>query len=146
MKQKIRVLALVALSLLSAGRAFSQPGRGQENRENRFENRMENRENRMENRRDFRRNMRNQQRWDNQGHDMRNFQRRNDQRGAGPNHGYYQGDRFPAQYRSSHYVVGDWRGHHLSAPPRGYHWVQNGGDYLLVAITTGVILQLLLSQ
>jgi Ni/Co efflux regulator RcnB len=43
-------------------------------------------------------------------------------------------------------VVEDWRGHRLSAPPRGYHWVQTGADYVLVAIATGVILQLLLSN
>jgi Ni/Co efflux regulator RcnB len=43
-------------------------------------------------------------------------------------------------------VVDDWRGHHLSAPPRGYHWVQMGGDYVLVAIATGVILQPLLNH
>ena len=49
------------------------------------------------------------------------------------------------QYRSHHYVVNDWRGHHLSAPPRGYHWIQNGGDYLLVAIATGVIASMVLS-
>jgi len=41
-------------------------------------------------------------------------------------------------------VVNDWRARHLSPPPRGYHWVQTGGDYVLVAIATGVILQLLL--
>ncbi len=68
------------------------------------------------------------------------------QRGAGPNHNWYRGERVPPQYRSHHYVVNDWRGHHLSAPPRGYHWVQNGSDYLLVAIATGVIAQLILSQ
>ncbi len=65
---------------------------------------------------------------------------------CGPDRSYYRGDRLPLQYRSRQYVVNDWRGHHLSAPPRGYHWVQSGGDYLLVAITTGVILQLLLSN
>ena len=43
-------------------------------------------------------------------------------------------------------VVDDWRGHHLSPPPRGYHWVQTGGDYVLVAIATGVIMQILLSH
>jgi len=41
-------------------------------------------------------------------------------------------------------VVEDWRGHNLGAPPRGYHWVQIGGDYVLVAIATGIILQLML--
>ncbi len=40
----------------------------------------------------------------------------------------------------------DRRGHHLSAPPRGYHWVQSGSDYILVAIATGVILNLLLNN
>ena len=32
------------------------------------------------------------------------------------------------------------------APPRGYQWVQSGGDFILVAIATGVILQLLLGS
>lgn len=68
------------------------------------------------------------------------------ERGAGPDHAFYRGERIPAQYRSRQYVVDDWRGHRLSAPPRGYHWVQTGGDYVLVAIATGVILQLLLSN
>ena len=71
---------------------------------------------------------------------------RREGRGAGPDHNYYRGGRMPPQYRTSVYVVRDWRGHHFSAPPRGYHWVQSGGDYVLVAIATGIILQLLLSQ
>jgi Ni/Co efflux regulator RcnB len=69
-----------------------------------------------------------------------------DERGAGPDGRYHRGDRLPPEYRSHSYVVDDWRGHHLSAPPRGYHWVQNGGDYILVAITTGIILELLLNH
>jgi Ni/Co efflux regulator RcnB len=68
------------------------------------------------------------------------------ERGAGPDHQYHRGDRLPAEYRNRSYVVDDWRGHHLSAPPRGYHWVQTGSDYVLVAIATGVILQLLLNN
>jgi len=71
---------------------------------------------------------------------------RRDERGAGPDHSFYRGDRMPPQYRTHQYVVEDWRGHQLSAPPRGYHWVQSGGDYILVAIATGVILQLLLNN
>lgn len=66
--------------------------------------------------------------------------------GAGPNHNWVRGSRVPPQYRTRHYVVNDWRGHRLSAPPRGYNWVQNGGDYLLVAIATGVIAQIILSN
>ena len=33
-----------------------------------------------------------------------------------------------------------------AAPPRGYHWVQNGPDYVLVAIATGIIAQILLNH
>jgi Ni/Co efflux regulator RcnB len=69
-----------------------------------------------------------------------------DERGAGPDHAFRRGGRLPQQYRSNQYVVNDWRGHHLTAPPRGYHWVQTGGDYVLVAIATGLILQLLLNN
>jgi Ni/Co efflux regulator RcnB len=43
-------------------------------------------------------------------------------------------------------VVDDWRGHHLSAPPRGYHWVQAGGDYVLVSVGNGVVLNFVLGN
>jgi Ni/Co efflux regulator RcnB len=66
--------------------------------------------------------------------------------GAGPQRNFYRGDRLPSEYRHRNYVVNDWRGHRLSPPPRGYHWVQAGGDYVLVAIATGIILQILLNQ
>ncbi len=72
--------------------------------------------------------------------------RRGDERGAGPEHAFHRGQRLPSEYNHRQYVVDDWRGHNLKAPPRGYHWVQVGGDYVLVAITTGIILQLLLNN
>jgi len=65
-------------------------------------------------------------------------------RGVGPDYRYYRGDRLPLEYRSWNYVVDDWRAHQLYAPPRGYQWVQVGADYVLVAIATGIILELLL--
>jgi Ni/Co efflux regulator RcnB len=68
------------------------------------------------------------------------------ERGAGPKHNFRQGDRLPRAQHQKRYVVNDWRARQLSEPPRGYHWVQTGGDYVLVAIATGVILQLLLSN
>lgn len=71
---------------------------------------------------------------------------RDDGRGAGPDHNFRRGGRLPNEYRNRQYVVNDWRGHHLSPPPRGYNWVQTGGDYVLVAIATGVIAQILLGQ
>jgi Ni/Co efflux regulator RcnB len=70
----------------------------------------------------------------------------NDGRGAGPDHNFYKGGHLPAQYRTKGYWVEDWRGHRLSAPPAGYHWVQTGGDYVLVQNTTGVIFQINLGQ
>jgi Ni/Co efflux regulator RcnB len=75
-----------------------------------------------------------------------NVDQRRGERGVGPSGQYYKGDRLPVEYRHRNYVVDDWRGHNLSAPPRGYHWVQSGSDYVLVAIATGVILDLLLNH
>jgi len=75
-----------------------------------------------------------------------NTDQRLEERGAGPNYAFHKGDRLPAEYHNRNYVVDDWRSHHLSAPPRGYHWVQVGADYVLVAIATGLILQLLLNH
>jgi Ni/Co efflux regulator RcnB len=85
--------------------------------------------------------------------DDRVVERRDDRRydrhdgpGAGPDHAFYRGGRLPPEYHNRQYVVDDWRAHRLSAPPRGYHWVQAGGDYVLVAIATGVIASILLSR
>ncbi len=60
-------------------------------------------------------------------------------RGYGPDHKYYIGHNLPREYHQKTYVVDDWRGHHLRQPPRGYHWVQSGSDYLLVAVASGLI-------
>ena len=59
---------------------------------------------------------------------------------------FHRGGRIPPEYRNRQYVVNNWREHRLSAPPRGQQWVQVGADYVLVAIATGVIVQLLLNQ
>ena len=60
---------------------------------------------------------------------------------------YSRGDRLAPRYRTDReYVVNDWRQRKLRKPPRGYHWVRNdNNDYFLAAITTGIILQLLLN-
>jgi Ni/Co efflux regulator RcnB len=59
---------------------------------------------------------------------------------------FRRGGRLPPELRNRHYVVNDWRGHHLAPPPRGYQWVQVGPDYVLAAIATGVIVNLILNQ
>jgi Ni/Co efflux regulator RcnB len=66
--------------------------------------------------------------------------------GAGPNHDLRRGGRLPSRYRNHQYVVDNWRDHHLRPPPRGYHWVQTGSDYVLAAIATGVIADLIVNH
>lgn len=54
-----------------------------------------------------------------------------------------RGERLPPRYRTHHYVIENWRAHKLSAPPRGHQWVQAGSDYALVAIATGLVVEVL---
>ena len=43
------------------------------------------------------------------------------------------------------YVVHDYHGYGLRVPPRGYYWRRSdAGDYLLVAVATGIIADLIL--
>ena len=135
MKSKAVVSAILAVSLATSGFAFAQ-GRGNDRGRNEQAQRGDRQDRRDEGRRPDRR--------QNQGR-ANNDERREGQ-GAGPNHQFYRGDRLPAEYHHRQYVVDNWRAYNLSAPPRGYHWVQVGGDYVLVAIATGVILQLLLNH
>lgn len=57
-----------------------------------------------------------------------------------------RGGYLQSEYRGDRYVVNDWRSRRLSAPPRGYQWVQANNDYVLAAIATGLIAQVLLNQ
>lgn len=63
-------------------------------------------------------------------------------RGVGPDRHLVKGDRLRANQRGRQDVIDDWREHRLSAPPRGQHWMQLGADYALVAISTGIITQI----
>lgn len=148
MKSRIRavITACVAMSLTTAGLAFAQ-GYGERNDRDRYEQAQRDRQQdrreygaRQRDRRDY--GGRQYERRDDRG--RANDYGRRDGRGAGPNRAFYRGDRLPVEYRHRNYVVENWRGHNLSAPPRGYQWVQTGADYVLVAIATGIILQLLL--
>ncbi|HSH90536.1 MAG TPA: RcnB family protein [Ramlibacter sp.] len=43
--------------------------------------------------------------------------------------------------------MNDWRARHLNAPPYGYQWMQvDNGDYVLMALATGLIANLLMNQ
>lgn len=48
------------------------------------------------------------------------------------------------RYYGPTYVVRDYGHYRLRPPPRGYHWVRADNDYLLVAIATGIILDVAL--
>lgn len=92
--------------------------------------------------------------------DERNFGQRNDHRfdyresrraerqyyynARGPE--FRRGGYIPREYRARNYYVTDYRAHRLSAPPRGQQWVQIGPDYVLMAIATGLIAHMVLSQ
>lgn len=71
---------------------------------------------------------------------------RDDMRGGGPRHDLRRGQRLNQEYRDNRYVVNDWRARRLSAPPRGHQWVRTGNDYVLAAIATGIIAQVLIGN
>ena len=137
MNKKLIIAAVLAACLGAVGAASAQDRGNRDHDRGNDRNRGDQRDDR---RNDYdngdRRNDRHDYRHDDRGHD----------RGAGPRHDMRKGSRLPAEYRGRQYVVDDWRGHRLSAPPRGYHWVQTGGDYVLVAVATGIIASLLLSN
>lgn len=60
--------------------------------------------------------------------------------------GWSKGDVVPQAYRGASYVVSDWRAVKLKAPPPGHRWIKVDGDYVLVAIATGVIASILLGD
>jgi Ni/Co efflux regulator RcnB len=39
----------------------------------------------------------------------------------------------------------DYRAHHLRRPPRGYEWREVDGNYVLAAVTTGLIASIILA-
>ncbi|WP_313654554.1 RcnB family protein [Pantoea sp.] len=67
-------------------------------------------------------------------------------------HFAWQGDDFrrghpvPPEYRGDRYRVADWHERGLREPPRGYHWADIDGNYVLIAAATGVITALVLNS
>jgi Ni/Co efflux regulator RcnB len=136
MNRKIIVSAVMAMFLTTSGASFAQ-GKGDRDDRGRNDGQRGQQDRRDDNGRAQ----------DHRGYGGRaSADERRQGRGVGRNHEFYRGDRLPAEYRHRQYVVNDWRGHNLSAPPRGYQWVQSGGDYILIAVATGIIAQLLLGN
>lgn len=59
---------------------------------------------------------------------------------------WVKGDHLPAEYRGHQYVVDNWRTYRLSPPPRGYQWISVGPDFVLSAVSTGVVFQVVLGN
>ncbi len=144
MKPKALVCALVAISLAPVTPAFAQAD-DQENLDRNFQQIQRVQEwQARHGSREVPPGMRVYPAPEQPGYDRRGDGRYDGDRGAGPNHEFYPGMHLPRQYRGYNYIVNDWRGHRLAPPPPGYQWVQTGADYVLVAIATGLIVQLLL--
>ncbi|MDB5431135.1 MAG: hypothetical protein JWP35_2251 [Caulobacter sp.] len=58
-------------------------------------------------------------------------------------HRWARGQRYDYSYGRS-YI--DYRGHNLRRPPRGYGWVQDRNDFLLVALTSGLIYEIVANR
>jgi Ni/Co efflux regulator RcnB len=168
--KRIATTALAALMIVGplAGTASAQQWRGNDSRNERNDDRNDRRDDRRDDRQDRRedrqdrradrREERREARWDQRRHNGyyangRYYrgappawaQQRNDYRPGYQS--WRRGERLPSYYRS-HYREVDWRRAHYRQPPRGYHYVRddNTGEVLLVALATGVILSILLSQ
>jgi|SRR5579859_2382614 len=48
------------------------------------------------------------------------------------------------RYDGPMYIVNDYRGYRLAAPPYGYRWVRNDSNYLLVSIGDNMILDMVI--
>jgi Ni/Co efflux regulator RcnB len=54
-----------------------------------------------------------------------------------------RGQYLPASYRSTRYVVRDYRVYHLPPPPPGYAYYRSDDDILLTAVASGLITRVL---
>lgn len=166
MKNSAVLCAVLAGSFGVTGVALADPGRGgrDDDRNSRFEQRQDRREARAERREDRRDERRDRQarrtdRAFQQGYRAGSYHQ---PRYVQPSYTYTQpsytyaqpsyrsaprfhrGGYLPAEYRRNGYYVNDWHAHSgLYAPPYGHQWVQVGSDYLLVALATGLIANLL---
>ncbi|MDM7941934.1 MAG: RcnB family protein [Hydrogenophaga sp.] len=107
-------------------------------RAERRDDRRDFRQERREDRRDYRHDRRADRHEYRHGPQVRHYQARGPQ--------FQRGRYIPSEYRSRQYVVVNHQQHRLYAPPRGQQWVQVGSDYVLVAIATGLIINLMLSN
>lgn len=67
--------------------------------------------------------------------------------GYRPGHSAWRrGVHLPPSYRTGGYVVHDYGRYSLRPPPRGYYWYRDGNDYLLAAVASGLILDVIVNN
>ena len=54
-----------------------------------------------------------------------------------------RGGYLPPYYRGDSYIIRDYGYYRLRPPPRGYYWYRTGNDYVLAAIATGLIFDII---
>lgn len=140
---KIFARLLVAVALITTGSfAVAGPAPGDHDRQGHDRGHDRHHENRRHD----------EWRQDHRRHDSRRDYRRHDDWRHVRSHGY-AGPRYyghPHRWERGHryygptYVVRNYDYYRLRHPPRGYHWVRANNDYLLVAVATGIILDIAL--
>lgn len=87
---------------------------------------------------------------DDRGHDDRGHDDRGHDDRRGGDHdrreSWSRGHALPSEYRDRGHYVDDYRSHRLRQPPRGYRWVRTDDNYVLIAITTGIIADIVAQQ
>jgi Ni/Co efflux regulator RcnB len=156
MKRFLMAIAAVACVAgpiaAAASPALAGDGRGQSERNHdRGDQRRDHRmDQRHDNRVDHRNDHRDDRRWDRARHN--GYYYRNRWHYGSPPSAYYRnpyyrpgyhawrrGAYLPPSYRGRGYVVYDYGRYRLRHPPRGYYWYRSGSDFILAAIATGLI-------
>lgn len=134
-------IAAIAAPMAMTTSADARPGNGRWERQS---DRWERRDDRRDDQRDTRRDAR----WDGSRYNGYYYNNRWyygpppqaywDAPGYRPGYANWRrGTYLPSYYNG--FVVTNYGAHRLRPPPRGYHWVRVNNDYLLVAIATGLI-------
>ncbi|MBX3478782.1 MAG: RcnB family protein [Caulobacter sp.] len=149
------LVSLIAVACVSgpimatATEAAAQHRDRYDRRDDRYDRRDHRRDARRDHRRDHRR-----ERWDSRRHN--GYYYRNRWHYGAPPSAYYndpyyrpgyaawrRGAYLPRYYRSNSYRVYDYGRYRLRPPPRGYYWYRSGDDFLLAAIATGLIYEVI---
>ena len=64
--------------------------------------------------------------------------------GAPRSYRFVRGQMLPPEFRG--YVVGDYERYHLRRPPRGYYWYRAGDDFVLAALASGLIFEVISAE